>query len=268
VRAEPTDGRADLYSLGAILWEVCTGGAAVTGNSAIDVLTRQLLGDIRPPSSVNQTLPAWFDSLVMRCLQKSPDDRFQSATELKHALQTSLQLGEFRAVDATRPGLPSALAGTGASRTPVVTVPVSDRAPIVAAAAPRWRWPLAVAALVSVAVGVTIVAMSSVEIVIPTIATIATIAGSAPAAEFVDVRHPSVSKATRVTRESESEARMRRADEYAGIPVHRRTAGFGDSQPKRGVDESFVPVRSRVGKRPPRTPRNGRGPSTVLMDPK
>ncbi|MFT5429452.1 MAG: serine/threonine protein kinase [Myxococcota bacterium] len=102
VRADATDGRADIYSLGVILWEVVTGKTAVPGGSAIDILTRQLLGEIPPPSSVVPSIPAWFDTIVLRCVAKSPDERFQSAAELKAALVQGLA-GEAVGATATPP---------------------------------------------------------------------------------------------------------------------------------------------------------------------
>jgi hypothetical protein len=87
VRGEPADARSDIFSFGAILYEMLAGGRAFTGGSAVETMSAILKEE--PPDLVLDTRgvsPA-IDRLVRRCLEKSPDERFQSARDLRFALE-------------------------------------------------------------------------------------------------------------------------------------------------------------------------------------
>ncbi|MCE9582098.1 MAG: protein kinase [Planctomycetes bacterium] len=70
--AKNVDRRADVYSLGVMLYEMSTG--------------RVPMGIFDPPSRINRELPKDFDVIVMKCLRDKPDDRFQSCMELSSAM--------------------------------------------------------------------------------------------------------------------------------------------------------------------------------------
>jgi serine/threonine protein kinase/tetratricopeptide (TPR) repeat protein len=87
VRGEPVDGRADLFAFGAVLYELATGCRAFRGGSVIETLSAILHTSPSDLSPSVDALPPPLAQIVRRCLAKSPDDRFQSATEIVDALE-------------------------------------------------------------------------------------------------------------------------------------------------------------------------------------
>lgn len=77
----PVDARSDLYSLGAVLFEMVTGEAPFAGDDALSMVTQHLSVPARQPSSLRADLPAWVDRAVTRALAKRPEDRWTSASE-------------------------------------------------------------------------------------------------------------------------------------------------------------------------------------------
>lgn len=82
------DGRTDIYSLGAILYEMLTGEPPAQGETA-DQLIASVLNDKppRPSSVVKNRIPALLEETVMQCLEKEPAARIQKARELVRQLQ-------------------------------------------------------------------------------------------------------------------------------------------------------------------------------------
>ncbi|MGM0575018.1 MAG: protein kinase domain-containing protein [Myxococcota bacterium] len=89
-RAGALDGRADLYALGCVLWELVTAEVAFAGGSPMEVMTRQLQEMPRRPSEVVAGLPSWFDDLVLHALEKDPDERYPDADAMRAALEEGL----------------------------------------------------------------------------------------------------------------------------------------------------------------------------------
>jgi len=87
VRGEPADHRADLFALGAILYEMLSGRRAFRRASAIETLNAILKEDPPDLSEASALVPPALDRVVRRCLEKSPDERFQSARDLGFALE-------------------------------------------------------------------------------------------------------------------------------------------------------------------------------------
>jgi serine/threonine protein kinase len=88
VRSQPVDPRSDVFSFGCILCELATGKRAFQGRSAVDVMSAILNSE--PPELVaaNAALPPALDSIIRRCLEKRPEQRFQSASDLAFALRS------------------------------------------------------------------------------------------------------------------------------------------------------------------------------------
>ncbi len=88
VRGEDVDGRADLFSLGAILYEMVSGRRAFHRDSVVETLHAILKDDPEPLSSPRGDLPFGLAALVEHALEKNPESRFQNARDLCFALNT------------------------------------------------------------------------------------------------------------------------------------------------------------------------------------
>ena len=100
VRGRPADARSDLFSFGAILYEMLSGHRAFRGDSAADVLSAILREEPAEISQTNQAVSPGLDRVVRRCLEKAPEQRFQSAGDLAFALES------LSTDSAARPAMP------------------------------------------------------------------------------------------------------------------------------------------------------------------
>ena len=104
IRAQRVDHRSDIFSLGVVLYEMLSGKRAFRGDSPIETLNAILKED--PPDlsdSENQINPT-LERVVMHCLEKSPEQRFQSARDVTFALEALSGLTSSRTVTAFSPG--------------------------------------------------------------------------------------------------------------------------------------------------------------------
>jgi serine/threonine protein kinase len=76
------DRRSDVFSVGIILHEMLTGRRLFKSDDEIKTLERIKAGDVDPPSTLNPTVPARLDEIVMRALARETEDRYQEAREL------------------------------------------------------------------------------------------------------------------------------------------------------------------------------------------
>lgn len=91
VRSKDIDRRADVFALGCVLYLSTLGQRPFAGGDAVALMYKILEADIEPPSRHDPAYPPSLETLVMRALAKSPDDRFQSAHELQVALERWLR---------------------------------------------------------------------------------------------------------------------------------------------------------------------------------
>jgi len=97
VEGKDLDGRSDIFSLGAVLYEMVTGQRAFTGKNPLNVASAILEKEPTPMSSIKPMTPPALDHAVKKCLAKLPDERWQSASdlasELTWALEARLEVG-------------------------------------------------------------------------------------------------------------------------------------------------------------------------------
>jgi serine/threonine-protein kinase len=92
------DVRSDIYSLGAVAYYMLTAQPVFDGVSTVEVCAKHLhSAPVRPSERLGQALPADLEALVLRCLAKSPGDRYSSAAELERALAACAAAGEWNA---------------------------------------------------------------------------------------------------------------------------------------------------------------------------
>lgn len=88
LRGKAVDHRSDIFSVGAILYEMLTGRRAFRGETEVDTITAVLLEN-PPEINLEQSgVPVSFQQIVRHCLEKEPENRFQSARDLAFALDT------------------------------------------------------------------------------------------------------------------------------------------------------------------------------------
>jgi len=85
VRGQAADARSDLFALGAILYEMVTGRRAFARDTPADTMTAILSED--PPELTRLAVAPGLDRIVRHCLEKLPDERFQSARDLAFDLE-------------------------------------------------------------------------------------------------------------------------------------------------------------------------------------
>ena len=100
VEGKPADARADIFALGAMLYEMPTGQKAFSASTPAGLASAILRDDPPAMASINARIPMVFDALVRNCLAKEPEQRWQTAHDV------GLQLKSFADGSATGPALP------------------------------------------------------------------------------------------------------------------------------------------------------------------
>jgi eukaryotic-like serine/threonine-protein kinase len=88
VRGRPVDQRTDLFSFGVILYEMLSGTSAFSRDTAADIMSAILKEDPPELSQSGKAIPPGLDRIVHHCLEKSPEQRFQSARDIAFALES------------------------------------------------------------------------------------------------------------------------------------------------------------------------------------
>jgi len=143
-RGEELDARTDLFSLGAVLYEMATGQAAFNGNTSAVIFDAILNRTPGAPSTLNPNLPAKLEEIIGKAIEKEPDFRYQTAAELRGDLKRLK-----RDTDSSRPASgssnrwPTAPGATSPSLAAVSALPSSSQTQSAAASssiATRFPW--------------------------------------------------------------------------------------------------------------------------------
>ncbi len=91
----PVDRRTDIYSLGATAYYLLTGSPVFDGEHALDIVMAHAREEPTPPSRLRDDIPADLEAVIMRCLAKRPEDRFDDVEELDEALGQCASAGQW-----------------------------------------------------------------------------------------------------------------------------------------------------------------------------
>jgi eukaryotic-like serine/threonine-protein kinase len=100
VEGKELDGRSDIFSLGAVLYEMLTGQRAFQGKSQLSVASAILEKEPTPISTIKPMTPPTLDHAIRRCLAKDPDERWQTARDLMLELKWMAEAGSQAGVPA------------------------------------------------------------------------------------------------------------------------------------------------------------------------
>ena len=83
----PLDEKSDIYSLGLVIFEMATGKRPFKGGSSREVLEKHKHSPPPIPTELRPMIPADLSNLILHCLEKDPEKRYRSATDLRKALE-------------------------------------------------------------------------------------------------------------------------------------------------------------------------------------
>ena len=81
------DNRSDVFSMGIVLWELATGVRLYKKSSELMILKEITEGKVTPPREINQQIPAELEAIILKALEKHPDNRFQDGQQMHLALE-------------------------------------------------------------------------------------------------------------------------------------------------------------------------------------
>jgi hypothetical protein len=104
-KGEPGDSRSDIYALGVLLYQLCTGRVPFDADTPYAIILKHITAPLPPPRSVRPDLPTAVERVILKALAKNPADRFQSAGEMGRALHAALESREDAPLSSQRPNI-------------------------------------------------------------------------------------------------------------------------------------------------------------------
>ena len=123
-----SDARSDIYSLGITIFEMLTGTVPFDGDSTVAVAVQHIQDEIPAPSTVVADIPLSIDRIVIKCTQKKPDRRYQTAAELITDLKKALVMPDEDFVKMAPAYAAAGVAATASSDTEEVNAGENDDA--------------------------------------------------------------------------------------------------------------------------------------------
>ena len=133
VTGQPGDARSDIFSLGCVLYEMATGSRTFSGRTGAETLSSILRDDPPDPRQATRDLPADVARVILHCLRKEPEQRFQSARDLSFNLKAILA-----GAAVTAPAIPTA--PSRSLRIPRAAAAGLGVIVVLAAAFGIWKW--------------------------------------------------------------------------------------------------------------------------------
>ncbi len=150
----PLDHRGDIYSLGVMLYELATGRVPFDAENFVGILSQQLYQDPVPPRAAAPyaNIPATFETVILKCMAKKPERRYQSMQELRNdLLKLEVSIGGSTPRDSVEPGRAFG-AGAGAVGMSVDGTALSTELTLASLRPRRWRMYAGIAAPVALVV--------------------------------------------------------------------------------------------------------------------